>query len=225
MHLRFGAMILLACLGLAPVSLRADDAAAKPAAEAGPNHGSTEHGQHDHIGHANAGPNLEKPEEFKSDLALFTLVVFLLLLGVLWKFAWGPISQALDKREHTVAEHLAAAERTQQEARQLLADYEQKLAGAAGQVSEMLAEARRDADATRQQIVAEAQSAAAAERARALHEIDTATGAALQQLAERSASLAVDLAGKFVRAKITPEEHARLVQDAVGRFPQQVSSN
>ena len=39
------------------------------------------------------------PLEFKTDLALWTAVVFLLLLAVLWKFAWGPLAEGLDKRE------------------------------------------------------------------------------------------------------------------------------
>src|SRR4051812_28525674 len=49
---------------------------------------------HAHIGTANAGPGLEKPEEYKSDLAIATFIVFLVLLAILWKFAWGPIVAA-----------------------------------------------------------------------------------------------------------------------------------
>src|SRR4051794_33128053 len=61
-------------------------------------HGGGHHDQYD-LSHANAGPNLNKPEEFKSDLAIYTFVVFMLLLALLTKFAWGPISQGLAKRE------------------------------------------------------------------------------------------------------------------------------
>src|SRR5215213_4480103 len=72
-----------------------------------------QHGEHTHIG----GPQTpaeqklaEDPTEISLDLATFTFVVFLLLLAILWKFAWGPISAALERREHTIAEHIAATQ-------------------------------------------------------------------------------------------------------------------
>jgi F-type H+-transporting ATPase subunit b len=158
------------------------------------------------------------PLAFDPDLAWWTFVVFLVLLGVLWKFAWGPISEALDRRERYIADNIAAAEQAQEEARQLLADYERRLAGAAEQVRSMLEEARRDAEHTRQQIIAEARIAAQAEQERAMREIRTATDAALKELSERSADLAVELAGKIIRAKISKQEQDQLVDEALNKF-------
>ena len=129
---------------------------------------AVEHGAaHDHIGHANASNDLEQPNEIRSDLAFFTLVVFLLLLAILWKFAWGPIIESLERREKTVADHIAEAERNHEEAKRLLLQYEQKLAAAAGEVRELMEEARRDAEHAKQDILAEAKAGAEAERNRA----------------------------------------------------------
>ena len=72
------------------------------------------------------------PLDLKSDLALWTAVVFVVLLAVLWKFAWKPIAEGLDKREQHIADQIAEAERNNQDARQLLADYQQKLAASQG---------------------------------------------------------------------------------------------
>src|SRR5205085_8119132 len=60
-----------------------------------------------------------KPEEFKKDLAIYSFAVFVLLLLILRKFAWGPIVQALDARERRIAEDIAAAARSHDEAKQL----------------------------------------------------------------------------------------------------------
>ncbi len=196
-------------------ALAADEA--KGAHAAGGDHA------HAHIGHADAGPGMEKPEEIKSDLAFFTFVVFLLLLAILWKFAWGPIIAALEKREQTIADHIAQTERNHEEARQLLARYEQKLADAANEVRQLMEEARRDAEHAKQSILAEAKTAAEAERARALHDIEAATDQALESLAERSAQLAVDLAGKILQSKLSAGDHARLIKDAVAKFPTSVN--
>lgn len=158
------------------------------------------------------------PLEFKTDLALWTFVIFIVLFLVLKKFAWKPISESLDRRERHIAENIAAAQRAQDDAKKMLADYERKLAGAADEVRAMLEEARRDAEGTKQQIVAEAKSAAHAEHERAMREIRTATDAAVEELSQRSADLAVALAGKIVSAKLTGEERSRLVQESLSKF-------
>ena len=57
-----------------------------------------------------------------------------------------------------------------------------------------------------------------AERDRALREIETATQQALKELAEKSTDLAIELAGKIVRAELKPADHTRLIADAVAGF-------
>lgn len=165
------------------------------------------------------------PLSVDPDLAIWTAVVFVVLLIVLKKFAWGPILDALETREHNIHEHIAAAERSHDEAKAMLAEYERKLASASEEVKAMLEEARRDAEQTRQQILAEAKAGADVERARALRDVEAATDAALKQIAERSANLAVDLAGKILGAKLSAADHSRLIADAVGKFPTSPSRN
>ncbi len=168
--------------------------------------------------------NASDPLSADPDLALFTLLVFVILLVVLGKFAWKPIIEALERREQGIANHISEAERNHNEAKDLLAQYEQKLALAANEVRELLDEARRDAEHTKQSILAEAKAGAEAERARALHDIESATDAALKTLAERSAELAIDLAGKILQTKLSPEDHQRLIQEAMAKFPETTAS-
>lgn len=158
------------------------------------------------------------PSELKGDLAIFTFIVFLLLVGILWKFAWGPISHGLEKREHHISDQIAAAERANAEAKQLLAQYEQKLASAQDEVRAIIDEARRDATNTQQEILAQARADAAAEMDRAKREVETAKDQALRELAETSANLAVELAGKVIRAQLDSQKHAQLVTEALSQF-------
>jgi F-type H+-transporting ATPase subunit b len=159
------------------------------------------------------------PLSVDPDLAIWTLVVFVVLLVVLKKFAWGPILAGLESRESNIANHIAQAERNHEEAKKLLVQYEQKLASAANDVREMMEEARRDADHARQTILAEAKAGAEAERDRALRDIETAADQAMESLAERSAQLAVDLAGKILQSKLSAADHTKLIQEAVAKFP------
>jgi len=168
-----------------------------------------------HGGHGDAGVN---PLSFRSDLAIWTAVVFLVLLAILGKYAWGPLAEGLDKREHRIADQIALAEQSNQQARQLLAEYEQRLAHSQDEVRAILDKARRDAELTGQQMLDKARAEAKAEQQRAVQQIEAATNAALKELADRSASLAVQLAGRILRTEVEPEKHAELIGQAVANF-------
>lgn len=160
-----------------------------------------------------------------TDLTIWALVVFCLLLALLWRYARGPISQALDAREHSIEEHIAAAQRANEEAKRLLADYERRLAQAGDEVRGIMEEARRDAQHTKETIIAEAAAEAQAERDRALRDIDRATDRAIKELAENSANLAVKLAGRIVQGQLGPQAQAQLVRDALNDFAARPSNN
>jgi F-type H+-transporting ATPase subunit b len=176
---------------------------------------------HDHHGAHGEGfhpVGASSPAQWRSDLAIYSFVVFILLMAILTKFAWGPISAALDQREAGIASNIAKAQGAADEAKAMLANYEKKLAGAADEVRAMLEEARRDAESTKTQILAEAKAAAQQESDRAIREVQTARDGALKELAEKSADLATDLAGKMLRAQMSKADHSRLVQETVSQF-------
>jgi F-type H+-transporting ATPase subunit b len=203
------------CLAIHSSITMAADGLSAEAGHDDPHHASSD--LHAEGGHAAAAD--PDPLIIDVDLAIWTLIVFLVVLAVLWKFAWGPIVDALEHREQHISDHIAGAERANEDAKRNLADYETKLAEAANEVREMIEEARQDADHTRQEIVADAKREAGAERDRALRDIETAKGTALKELAENSANLAVDLAGKIIQEKLKPEDHSALIRKAVDGFP------
>jgi F-type H+-transporting ATPase subunit b len=168
----------------------------------------------DEVGHSKT----INPLEFKSDLAIWTAVVFLLLLLVLWKFAWGPLSEGLDKREKHVADQIFQAQEANKKAKELLAGYEKKLADSEGEVRAIIEKGRRDAEQVGKEMIEKAKADAKAEAQRALKQIDAATAGAIKELADRSANMAVELAGKIVRAKLNPKDHAKLIEQAVAGF-------
>jgi F-type H+-transporting ATPase subunit b len=158
------------------------------------------------------------PLAFRTDLALWTLIVFLTLFGLLSYFAWPQIAAALDEREKNITDNIAAAQARHEDAKRLLAEHEAKLAAAAGEVRELLEEARRDADHTRKTIAEKGRQDAQDELARALREIDRAKDAAVQELAVASANVAIDLARKVVREQITPEQQNQIVREALAKL-------
>ena len=204
------ALIAVPLAWAAPTAMAADEGGHTPAGTHGAA-GNPGNGAHPTEGDAD-------PLRADPDLAIWTAVIFGVLLIVLGKFAWGPIVVALGEREQHIANNIAAAEAKHEEAKELLAQHAAQLAGAADEVRGLLEEARRDAEHTKGQIVAEAKAAAKAEHDRALRDLDHAIDAAKKQLAEQSADLIVALAGKVIREKITPEHQSRIAREALARF-------
>ena len=194
-------------------------------------HGHDDHGHGDHVEIGHNPPagvtkkDFESPAEFRSDLAIWSLAVFLLLLGLLGKFAWKPIMEGLDKREQGIEHQIAETKKANEEAKRMLVSYERRLSETADEVRGMLDEARRDAESTKVAIVAEARKAAEDEQARAKHEIGLARDEALSSIALKAGDLAVEVAGKFLREKIGKEDHSRLVRDSIASLGTKPSVN
>ncbi len=180
-------------------------------------------GHHDEsdLSHANAGAQQDDPSELRSDLALFTFVVFLCLLLLLMKFAWGPIMEGLDKREASIANNIEEAKQSAAKAEKALEQYQVRLAAAADETRELIAQAKKDAEAAKDRIVAEAKSAAEKERRRAIADIRTAKDMAVQELAAMTVDNAVKLAGHMLRKEVDAKAHGDLIKEALAQFPSQ----
>jgi F-type H+-transporting ATPase subunit b len=162
----------------------------------------------------------EKPNplEFSIDLALFTLVVFMGLVFLLGAYVWKPMMAGLDKREKSIADDIEGARRANDQAQQTLKDYEKRLAAVTQEANEMLATARRDGEAAKERILAEAAEASRRQSERAVAEINAAREAAVRELAQRSAESAVELAGRIVGRSLNAQDHQKLIDDSVGQF-------
>lgn len=165
-----------------------------------------------------AGGEGGSPFDFSTDLAIWTLVIFLGTLYILGRYAWGPIVEGLDKREQRIADDIEGAEKTKQLAEAELKQYQEKLAVAEAEAAAIIAEARKDAAAVRELKLAEATEEAQRIRDRAMSEIQAAKDAVVRELAESSVDSAVTLAGSIVGRSLSKDDHADLIQKSLGQF-------
>lgn len=188
--------------------------------------GSTPHlektGDHKTAGHDAAGghdahDSHAKPDPFRQalDLTIWTTVVFLLLLFVLSRFAWKPMLEGLKKREDSIRSAMLDAQKARDEAQQIRAQLEKELNNASERVREILDEARRDAQRTTEDMVAHARQEISTERDRLHREMAMARDQALQQIWNQGADLALLISAKTVRRNLTPDDHRRLVDEAL----------
>ena len=155
------------------------------------------------------------PSAWKLDLALWTAVVFVCLATILWKFAWGPIAGGLDKREKKIVDDIADAEDAHRKAKELLDQHQKKLDEVGEEVRGILGQGRRDAEQLGRELLEKAKKEADLEQQRAMGRIEAATDDALRGLADRSAAMAVELAGRIVGKKLDPKDHTRLIEQTV----------
>jgi F-type H+-transporting ATPase subunit b len=158
------------------------------------------------------------PLQFRLDTLIFSLLIFVILVIVLAKYAWRPIMDGLERRENSIAQNIEDARVANEKAQATLAMYEQKLKANAEEARRLIEEARKDADRAREKILADANAEMQRQRERALAEISAATSAAVRELAERSVDSAVALAGNLVGKELRPDDHDRLIEQSLQRF-------
>jgi F-type H+-transporting ATPase subunit b len=158
-----------------------------------------------------------EPNVFAGDIgnAIWTVVIFLLVVLVLGKYAWGPILKQLQAREDFIRESLEKAKRDRDEAEARLKEYESRIANARAEATAIVDEGRRDAEAVKRTIEEAARGETEKMVTRAKHEIQLATDTATKDLYNLSARLATDIAAKILGREISAQDHERLISESL----------
>jgi F-type H+-transporting ATPase subunit b len=159
-------------------------------------------------------------------LFLWSVLTFVLLIILLYKFAFGPLMELQRQRQEEIHGAIREAERLREEAHALLADYRAQLGTAREEAEEILEKARRVGESTRAEILNDAklQSERTLEKAR--EQIERETRHALQQIKEEVADLTVAATEKVTRKSLSEADHLRLIKEAISEIDlSQVSDN
>jgi F-type H+-transporting ATPase subunit b len=154
------------------------------------------------------------------DLGIWSIVVFVFLLLVLRKTAWGPMLDGLKKREESIRADIAEAQRVRDEAQQIRGQLQAEMDRAQDKVRALLDDARRDAQRSTDDMLAKARADIQTERERLHREMELAKDQALQELWTQTAQLATLVSAKAIRRQLGEEDHRRLVDDAIAELRQ-----
>jgi F-type H+-transporting ATPase subunit b len=147
--------------------------------------------------------------------ALWTLVIFVLVVVILGKFAWGPILKMLQDREAFIHKSLADAKRDREDADARLKEYTGKLQAAHREMAEMMAQAQRDSQRLREEMKQKAKAEAETILTNAQRQIQLETARALQQIRHEAADMSVMIASKLLQRNLSKEDNAKLIEDAL----------
>ena len=159
-------------------------------------------------------------ELFKIDPGLFVwaVVTFLVLLVLLYKYAFGPLMKLQKARQDQIHQSILDAENLRDEASQLLTDYKKQLAQARGEADSIVERARKAGEANKAEILEEARVQAEAQLARARQQIERDTNQALQKIREEAADLAVTATAKVARSSLSEADQLRLIKEAINEI-------
>src|SRR5690554_5680016 len=143
---------------------------------------------------------------------------FLVLMGLLIKFLYKPVTEMLDKRSGMIKEDLTRAEKNREEAAELKKKYENKLAEARSQAQKIVEEAEKRGKERAKEIVEEAKREAGIIRERNQKEVARAKEEARGEIRDELTGLSLMVTGKFIKEKLEEKEHHQLIEEYIDRL-------
>jgi F-type H+-transporting ATPase subunit b len=147
-----------------------------------------------------------------------TWVTFILVTFILYKVAWKPILEALDKREGTIRKAQEEAAQIREELRKI-EDFRMKTqAEADNQARDIIAAARRAAEDAGRVIEEKSRKEAQILVENAERDIGKAREKAIAALRKESADLSIALAGKLIGANLDDKKNRAMVDKLIERM-------
>lgn len=156
-------------------------------------------------------------EQFSLGLFVWMLVIFIGLILLLKKFAWKPILDAVNEREEGIKNALASAERAKLDMQNLTASNERLLAEARAERDTLLKEAREIKEKMINDAKSEAQAQGEKMIAQAKAAIESEKNAAMVVLKNQVSSLSIEIAEKVLKSELSnTEAQTKLVEKMLG---------
>jgi F-type H+-transporting ATPase subunit b len=146
-------------------------------------------------------------------LYIWTIVTFLVLVGLLAKFAWRPLLAVLDERQQAIRKSLDDARQAKQDLERVHADSAAILARARTEAESIVASTRADVNQFREEMRQKAREEAAGIVKTAERQIELETARALQQIRHEAVDLSVTIASKLLQRNVSKDDNARLIED------------
>jgi F-type H+-transporting ATPase subunit b len=151
-------------------------------------------------------------------LMIWTLLSFAITLYVLKRYAFGPIQKLIDDRRTRIRESVEEADRARDEARTLLEEHKALIGQAKSDAEEILAEARKIADAQQVRMREETDEDRKRQLEETKRQVDQAVQQAYQKLRSDVADLTLQAVEKVTRKSLDDADQKRLIDEALSEI-------
>src|SRR5262249_6925003 len=148
-------------------------------------------------------------------LFIWTILTFLILLGLLARFAWRPLLQALDTRQAAIRKSLDDAQKAKEELERVQAQSAQIIRQARNDADAIVAKTHSDAEKLGEELRQKAREEADGIVRNAQRQIENETRRALQEIRNEAVDLSVTIASKLLQRHVSKEDNARLIDETL----------
>jgi len=153
--------------------------------------------------------NLLEPH---AGLMFWTLLIFIVLLVVLSRFAFKPLTAAVAARERALEEAISGAKRDREEAAKLMEEQRRQLAEARNEAQRYIAEGRAMGEKMRADMLEETRLQQQELLDRARRDIDAEKERAIAELRREAVDLAIAGASKVIERNLDDQANRALVE-------------
>ncbi len=148
-------------------------------------------------------------------LYIWSIIIFLVLLFLLMKFAWKPLLAMLEKREDNIRQSLLDAEKARDELANVKEDTEKLLGEARTESQAIVAAGKKNAERMKDEIIEKAQSKSDALLVDAKKQIEIEKDRAIADVKAEVVNLSMEVAGKLIRKNLTKEDNLKLINESL----------
>ncbi|MDI7740886.1 F0F1 ATP synthase subunit B [Lysinibacillus fusiformis] len=159
----------------------------------------------------------EAHEAFNGGDILATVIIFLVLMLLLKKFAWGPLMGIMQQREELVAGEIEAAENARIESAKALEEQKALLKEARTEAQAIIESAKKQGEVQRDEIITAARTEANRLKDSAVREIETEKEKAIAAVRDEVVSLSVLAASKVLGKEISEEDNSALIKETIAK--------
>ena len=146
---------------------------------------------------------------------VWTLVIFLVAVPLMWKVVMGPVTRGLEARDEKLVRAIGDAERASAEAQRTKAEVETLKGEMQAETARLLADARKRAEVREQEIVAAAQQSAAGMVETARKTIRAEQDKAVATIRKEVVELSLDAAARVLGREVKSDDTRRLVSELI----------
>ena len=148
---------------------------------------------------------------------IVTVLIFLILLILLKKFAWGPLMGVMDQRAELIATEIEQAEKSRIESKELLEEQRSLLKEARNDAQAIVENAREQGESQREDIVKVARNEVARLKEEATLEIASEREKAVAAVREEFVSLSILAASKVLGKELSEEDNRALIEETIAK--------
>ncbi len=150
-----------------------------------------------------------------SSTLFWTVVIFVVLIVVLWRFAFKPIGNMISKRQSEIKENIDSAHRQNEEAQKYLEDQRKELEKARKDAKKIVEESKAAAQKIKEEIEQQANDRSRTMVEDALAEIKNEKERSINEVKNEMVDIALFASEKMISKKLSEEEHKKIIEKSL----------